>query len=141
MRLNGSPLPATLANWKIMARSWRTTLAPILINRVCRLISDQLAVPFNAHPGDLLPLNVQSDKRNGILHVPMDGRPHICPCALGPCSLGRYLASASPQHEIGLGSRVLLVIPKVRDDLHAVALERIWPMALLADLIGGAQPR
>src|SRR3546814_5387121 len=32
------PVTATSANWKVMARAWRTTRAPILISLSCRLI-------------------------------------------------------------------------------------------------------
>ena len=35
------PVTATSANWKVMARAWRTTRAPILISFSCRLVSDQ----------------------------------------------------------------------------------------------------
>lgn len=44
VRVNRSPLTATSASWKVMARAWRTTLAPILMSRVYRLVSDQSAI-------------------------------------------------------------------------------------------------
>ena len=37
------PMMATSASWKVMARAWRTTRAPILINFSCRLVNDQSA--------------------------------------------------------------------------------------------------
>ena len=44
MRWNRSLLMMTSASWKVMARACRTTRAPILIRRVCRLASDQVAI-------------------------------------------------------------------------------------------------
>ena len=38
-----APVTATSANWKVMARAWRTTRAPILISLSWRLVSDQSA--------------------------------------------------------------------------------------------------
>ena len=38
------PVTATSANWKVMARAWRTTRAPILISLSCRLVNDQSAM-------------------------------------------------------------------------------------------------
>src|SRR3546814_1296055 len=38
------PVTATSANWKVMARAWRTTRAPILISLSCRLVNDQAAM-------------------------------------------------------------------------------------------------
>tara|TARA_B110001450_G_scaffold254375_1_gene279595 strand:+ start:169 stop:552 length:384 start_codon:yes stop_codon:yes gene_type:complete len=38
------PVTATSANWKVMARAWRTTRAPILISLSWRLVSDQSAI-------------------------------------------------------------------------------------------------
>lgn len=35
------PVTATSASWKVMARAWRTTRAPILISLSWRLVSDQ----------------------------------------------------------------------------------------------------
>ena len=35
------PVTATSASWKVMARAWRTTRAPILISLSCRLVSDK----------------------------------------------------------------------------------------------------
>jgi hypothetical protein len=38
------PVTATSASWKVMARAWRTTRAPILICFSCRLVNDQSAM-------------------------------------------------------------------------------------------------
>ena len=38
------PVTATSASWKVMARAWRTTRAPILISLSCRLVNDQSAI-------------------------------------------------------------------------------------------------
>ena len=38
------PVTATSASWKVMARAWRTTRAPILISFSCRLVNDQSAI-------------------------------------------------------------------------------------------------
>jgi hypothetical protein len=38
------PVTATSASWKVMARAWRTTRAPILISLSCKLVSDQSAM-------------------------------------------------------------------------------------------------
>src|SRR3546814_16122276 len=38
------PVTATSANWKVMARAWRTTRAPILNSLICRLVNDQSAM-------------------------------------------------------------------------------------------------
>jgi len=38
------PVTAISASWKVMARAWRTTRAPILIILSCRLISYQSAM-------------------------------------------------------------------------------------------------
>jgi hypothetical protein len=38
------PVTATSASWKVMARAWRTTRAPILINLSCKLVNDQSAM-------------------------------------------------------------------------------------------------
>ena len=38
MRLKRSPLTATSASWTVMALACRTTRAPILIERICRLV-------------------------------------------------------------------------------------------------------
>ena len=38
------PVTATSANWKVMARPWRTTRALILTSFNCRLVSDQSAM-------------------------------------------------------------------------------------------------
>ena len=50
------PVTATSARWKVMARAWRTTRAPILISFSCRLVIDQsaiLAVPARRY-GELV---------------------------------------------------------------------------------------
>ena len=38
------PVTATSASWKVMARAWRMTRAPILISLSCRLVSDHWAI-------------------------------------------------------------------------------------------------
>ena len=38
------PVTAASASWKVMARPWRTTRAPILISFSCRLVRDQSAM-------------------------------------------------------------------------------------------------
>jgi hypothetical protein len=38
------PVTATSASWKVMARAWRTTRAPILVSLSCRLVNDQSAM-------------------------------------------------------------------------------------------------
>ena len=38
------PVTATSASWKVMARAWRTTRAPILTSLSCKRVSDQSAI-------------------------------------------------------------------------------------------------
>gem|GEM_PF-4230807 len=44
MARNIGPVTATSASWKVMARAWRTTRAPILISFSCGLVNDQSAI-------------------------------------------------------------------------------------------------
>lgn len=39
-----APVTAISDNWKVMARAWRMTRAPILIGYSCRLVNDQPAM-------------------------------------------------------------------------------------------------
>lgn len=41
MRWKRSAGIATSASWKVILQAWRTTRAPILMSRVCSLVSDQ----------------------------------------------------------------------------------------------------
>ncbi len=56
------PVTATSASWKVIARAWRTTRAPILISFNCRMVSDQSAMASGS-----------DDDQSGILKIVMTG--------------------------------------------------------------------
>jgi len=45
---------ATSASWKVTARAWRTTRAPILISLICRLVKDQSAMASDSSIGRMV---------------------------------------------------------------------------------------